>query len=700
MPFPERPTDGQFHEGFYFDASQNLWFRLRASTEFPLTDDNKTVPTNSVVRQAIQQVIDNQSNFSFSSRSVGDIYSSMRSTPNPGELQLHGQLILVAEFSELVQKAYVGDSENDSSEYCYRCDNSDGTGRNTAGIYFKLPDARGLTAFGVGTNVDITTANGQSYSETHGYRLDQLQGHLHEFDQHTVGVFDGDSTLGSNSFYGILPSPDLDAPLVVGAPTTDSPRGPVRFGDTTQSAGFGVYWYVKALDTSSSSNTQTGDNGPSTGAAAIAIMSQPGQQYQLPSSPETGDIVDVYVGKEGTNSLITQPEAAAIVYGSASSTVGTSGRLLLKPNQALKLVRVGSIFESEEVYEISENQIDSVPGEVKTLAVSPNSEYLAISYETAPKVSVYQLSASGVYEKLNITLSSTLDVLALSWSHDSKYLAMALTHAPYLSIFELSENSFDEVSLPNRPATGQEHVDYSLSWSPTDHYLIEGHARAPYVTIYDLRDKNAITQVAITLSGLSIVYTVEIAPNGQWFAVGHTGRSSKLDLFAWNDGAPTKIPFTFSRSSEIRFMTWSPDSNSLALINNNEFQIIDWSSGAPVLSTSTTVLATPGWVLKTVAWSKQSEQVAVGLYNSDTDISQIFLYQVSVGGSTTKVQEFSISGILGQIFGAQWTPSQQYFLIAHSGGQFLSVYDAGQLIESAWQLVHLDGPEVLAGDLQ
>ncbi len=192
------------------------------------------------------------------SRRIGDVYSSLRSSAADGELQLSGQVIDVASYTELVNSTYVGDSDNATADFCYRCDNIDGSSRSVTGAYFKLPDARGLTAFGIGANGDTSRANGQSYSETHGYRLDQLQGHLHEFDQHTVGVYNGDSALGTHPFYGISPSADPAAPLV-GAPTTDNPRGPVRFGDTTQSAGFGVYWYVKATE---AADTQTGEGLP------------------------------------------------------------------------------------------------------------------------------------------------------------------------------------------------------------------------------------------------------------------------------------------------------------------------------------------------------------------------------------------------------------------------------------------------------
>ncbi len=202
------------------------------------------------------------------SRSIGDIHAALRSSPIEGELALNGQIILVNTYPKLVELAYVGDSANADADYCYRCENSSGANRSTTGAYFKLPDASGLVPFGVGTNRDISMATGHRYSEEYGYRLDQFQGHLHRFDHHTVGIYDGNPVLGSNSFYGLAPEPE-DVNPGVGAPITETLRGPVRYGDKTQSAGFGVYWYVKALQTQSSSNSDGGDS--DTGAVSFPI---------------------------------------------------------------------------------------------------------------------------------------------------------------------------------------------------------------------------------------------------------------------------------------------------------------------------------------------------------------------------------------------------------------------------------------------
>ncbi len=200
------------------------------------------------------------------------------------------------------------------------------------------------------------------------------------------------------------------------------------------------------------------------------------------------------------------------------------------------------------------------------------------------------------------------------------------------------------------------------------------------------------------LTGVSVVYTVEFAPNGKWFAVGHTGRSSKLDLFDWNDGAPTKIPFAFSRSSEIHFMAWSPDSNSLALINDGEFQIIDWSTGTPVLSRRTNVAPFNGdHYLSTLGWTSDSKKIVVSQSHTSSSRGVLTFYNVAIGGRTSIITPLK-RGVPGKLYATQWSPSNDLFFIVINSSPFFQILDSGTFHDNAWQLVHMDGPEFVPGD--
>lgn len=64
-------------------------------------------------------------------------------------LPLNGQTVLRTNYPDLDTFTYVGDPDNYNAPAFYHCDNADGTGRNAAGIYLKLPEMRGFTLRGI-----------------------------------------------------------------------------------------------------------------------------------------------------------------------------------------------------------------------------------------------------------------------------------------------------------------------------------------------------------------------------------------------------------------------------------------------------------------------------------------------------------------------------------------------------------------------
>jgi hypothetical protein len=87
-------------------------------------------------------------------------------------LLLQGQLILIASYTELVTDCYVGDTNNPTAPAFYKCDV--GGTRNTAGLYFKLPDARAVSLKGAGNQtINARVKSGPAFG---GVEEDQLQG--------------------------------------------------------------------------------------------------------------------------------------------------------------------------------------------------------------------------------------------------------------------------------------------------------------------------------------------------------------------------------------------------------------------------------------------------------------------------------------------------------------------------------------------
>jgi hypothetical protein len=73
-------------------------------------------------------------------------------------LLLQGQTILISAYAALVAATYCGDANNATAPAFYKTSDSGGTTRDTAGTYFVLPDARGLSL----KNIGDATVNGRS----------------------------------------------------------------------------------------------------------------------------------------------------------------------------------------------------------------------------------------------------------------------------------------------------------------------------------------------------------------------------------------------------------------------------------------------------------------------------------------------------------------------------------------------------------
>jgi hypothetical protein len=112
--------------------------------------------------QAILEAADVTPSGSIETASTSDFLDSVRLVSGaPGEivltafrpqsitgirlLELTGQVVLIADYPELVANAYAGDSQNSNANLIgwYKSSDSGGLTRDTAGPYFKLPDFRG-----------------------------------------------------------------------------------------------------------------------------------------------------------------------------------------------------------------------------------------------------------------------------------------------------------------------------------------------------------------------------------------------------------------------------------------------------------------------------------------------------------------------------------------------------------------------------
>lgn len=108
-------------------------------------------------------------------------------------LPLKAQVITISAYPALVAATYIGDGNNASTRFpaFYKCSDSGGVTRNTAGPYFKLPECRGyflralagsLTGRDAGRDYDTTTygvdyrnMSGSIYTESPGLHIHEVE---------------------------------------------------------------------------------------------------------------------------------------------------------------------------------------------------------------------------------------------------------------------------------------------------------------------------------------------------------------------------------------------------------------------------------------------------------------------------------------------------------------------------------------------
>jgi len=93
--------------------------------------------------------------FSYPGEIIAAAWNDDPATLGIRAIKLIGQGILVANYPLLAAAVYCGDGNNATASAFFRADNSDGSSRNTAGIYLILPDARGYFIRGLDTAAGV-----------------------------------------------------------------------------------------------------------------------------------------------------------------------------------------------------------------------------------------------------------------------------------------------------------------------------------------------------------------------------------------------------------------------------------------------------------------------------------------------------------------------------------------------------------------
>lgn len=433
--------------------------------------------------------------------------------------------------------------------------------------------------------------------------------------------------------------------------------------------------------------------------------------FELPSNARIGESIELILESGAKDIYITQPDDVTIIRGNDHTPTGTSGRFHTRANQTLKFVQLGDFAEYSENYEYLPDYITQrPPSEVRTIALSPDGFRMAISYNYSPYVLVYEkrggrLTYIGNYFNNDASGNNSVgqQVLAMVFSSDSTKLAISLVGAPYLRLYDFSPGY--PRRMENPPGVVDVHRGqnglYALDWSGD--FLAEGHPRGPnYLTIYDFRRQQMIDIANQDAAVTDIVHAVSFSPDGQYLAAGHIGNPILTIFRKVNNVFTKQIYRRFIRGGQIvKNISWTYDSKFLVIINEGNVQVYDMFSGGTPFQIGSNINREPGFVYTAITCAPTRNIIAVASYHEANDNDgRIEFFEIIDSPGLDKLNLPTITGIPSIIHTMRWSISGEHFIVGHSGGANLSVYSAAKVHTNAWNLIHIDGPNVKSIDFE
>jgi hypothetical protein len=161
-------------------------------------------------------------------------------------LQLDGTVLLIANYTDLVNATYIGDGNNNDNDFIgfFKTSDAGGTLRDTAGTYFVLPDIRGLFLRGIdplatydpdGASRAIPQLQQDAF-ETHGHELLTLLGNDYVIPSNidasgATPAFVSSASAGADR----LQAPDSSAAII----------GPTSNDNETRSINVNTNWCIR-----------------------------------------------------------------------------------------------------------------------------------------------------------------------------------------------------------------------------------------------------------------------------------------------------------------------------------------------------------------------------------------------------------------------------------------------------------------------
>ena len=335
-------------------------------------------------------------------------------------------------------------------------------------------------------------------------------------------------------------------------------------------------------------------------------------------------------------------------------------------------------------------------GEVKGVAFSPDSNYVAVSHTATPYVTVFKQTSEGVFDVLAApgTLP-TGSAYSVAFDQTGTYLAVGHAVTPFVTIYKRIDDVFSKIANPvalpinaamgvsfgTDPVTGYTYLalacstytgsnyscvkvyyrtsgdtfdavstpgvssinfnSYSVSFTSDGRYLAAGYSENPFNVIFKRIDDTTFTHLTSAIAiGSSTVLCVKFSPDGNYLIASNLN-SNYARLYKRVSDVFTVLEDGLSYSeNSIVACTFTSDNSCVALGSNNVF-----------LRATTKVFLTPtsgSLITKSITLPEISNSIFL-LEESSMDTGVSLKYEVSLDGGTTweEVTKFGEVVVLG-----------------------------------------------------